>query len=62
MSKCTMCSGTGKRTSYGTETEQDIPMGIALGTAMGIGYFPSTRTRSTTTKKKCTYCNGTGER
>lgn len=37
---CTRCGGTGKVTN--TKSEPDIATGVAMGAALGIGYFAST--------------------
>lgn len=55
---CYTCGGSGTETY--TEQEQDPGMSLALGTAMGMGYFPSYRTVTRT--RSCTWCHGTGKR
>lgn len=56
--KCFNCRGTGKVSE--TRTEQDTATGVALGVALGMGYFPMTRT--VTEEVRCSWCFGTGKR
>lgn len=56
--RCSYCSGTGRRLE--THTETDFAMGIALGTALGGGFFPSTKTVSEYVN--CSMCHGSGKR
>lgn len=62
---CTYCHGRGKtdeRESY-LDTEQDYGSSIAMGDALGAGYFPMTRTvtKYRTVSKNCWHCHGTGK-
>ena len=34
-------------------------MGVIMGAALGMGYFPSTKVENY--EERCTYCNGTGK-
>lgn len=54
------CTNYGCNSGYVTEmrTETDYSTGIALGTALGMGFFPSTKT--VTERKPCPCCHGTG--
>ncbi|MDB5184209.1 MAG: hypothetical protein JWN38_17 [Candidatus Saccharibacteria bacterium] len=54
---CTRCHGS--RSITETHTEQDLAMGTALGAALGMGYFPSTRT--VTKQVTCPQCHGSGK-
>lgn len=53
---CHRCSG--RKTVTETRTEPDVSSGIIYGVALGMGYFPSTKTVTET--KQCPTCNGTG--
>lgn len=53
---CLRCNG--RRTETYTTTESDPGTSVALGAAMGIGYFPMTRAVQKT--RQCTQCRGTG--
>jgi len=53
---CPACSGTGGHTY--TRQVPDTAMGSALGSAMGMGYFPFMKTE--TYRETCYQCGGTG--
>lgn len=54
---CTNCHGRGQVSELVTET--DSGMSIAMGSALGMGYFPMTRT--VTKDKTCPVCGGSGK-
>lgn len=56
--RCYRCFGSRMVTE--TRTEDDFAMGLALGTALDMGYFPSTNT--VTERVPCPACRGTGDR
>jgi DnaJ-class molecular chaperone len=53
---CYLCGGSGSRTEYVTEI--DMGTSVAMGLAMGTGYFPMTHTVPRTVT--CYTCHGTG--
>lgn len=59
---CAKCHGTGQEesASYTTTTEPDVGTSVALGVALGMGYFPVTKRASKLVTKKitCTRCHG----
>lgn len=54
---CTVCSGRGYTAQ--TRIVPDYAMGAALGSALGMGYFPSTKTEFY--NQSCLRCYGTGK-
>lgn len=55
---CYSCHGSGQESH--TEVEHDAGMSLAMGTALGMGYSPMTRT--VTKYRSCTSCRGSGRR
>ena len=54
---CSFCYGKGTREQ--SRIVPDTAMGIVMGAALGMGYFPSTKVEYY--QERCSYCNGTGK-
>lgn len=57
MKPCTHCGGRGKKRVAKTRTVTDFAMGAAMGAALGMGFFPSTKTETYYVDETCTWCN-----
>lgn len=54
---CSFCNGRGTRQQ--SRVVPDHTMGVVMGAALGMGYFPSTKVEYY--DERCSYCNGTGK-